>query len=58
LETPCTESPSTADLADGLRVCHFVIDERQRFVLTTVRILPKAAPMDGQAGAPGGKAAR
>jgi hypothetical protein len=50
---------STTELVEGLRVGgNFVIDERQRFVLTTVRILPKAAPMDGQAGAPGGKAAR
>jgi len=43
---------STADLADGLRVsCNFVVDEQQRCVLTKGRILPKGAPLEGQAGA-------
>ena len=48
---------STAGLADGLHVgCNFAVNEQQRFVLTTVRILPKGAPLEGQAGAPSGKA--
>jgi len=50
---------STRDLAAGQLVgFNFRVDERQRLVLTTVRILRPDAGLEGQVGGQGGKLSR